>query len=82
MVPLEDRITYSRKELAEISGCSMEVVDQWIHDGIPCIKQGRMFIFERGAAIQWLRNRAIRRDGLVRKNTVTDDDIFPGIELA
>lgn len=82
MVPLENRITYNRKEFAEISGCSMEVVDKWIHDGIPCIKEGRMFIFERESAIQWLRNRALRREGLVRKNVVVDDDIFPGIELA
>lgn len=82
MVSLENRVTYSRTEFAAITGVGVEMVDQWIHDGIPCFKQSRMFVFEKESAVQWLRNRAMRREGLMRKTVVQDNDIFPGIELA
>lgn len=41
-----------------------------------------MFIFERESAIQWLRNRSFHGEGIVRKNTVRDNEILSDIQLA
>lgn len=78
-VPLGNRITYNRVELACVTGCAVEIVDEWIHEGIPCFKQKRMYVFERESAIQWLRQKALMRQGLQKKGDY--DEIFPGIEL-
>lgn len=78
-VPLEHRLTYNRFEMACVTGCSVQVVDEWIHEGMPCFKQNRMYVFERESAIQWLRQKALMRQGLKKKGDY--DEIFPGIEL-
>ncbi len=80
-VPLDKRWTLNRVELASITGCSVETVNQWIHEGIPCFRQNRMFVFERTTALEWLRKKALSRQGLHKQNSGFDD-IFPGIELA
>lgn len=82
-VPLDKRLLYSRVELAGVTGCSLELVDQWIQEGIPCWKQGRIFVFEKETTLAWLRKKALSRQGLHKQSTGHhDDDIFPGIELA
>ena len=72
-----DQLTWNRKELALVTG-RVEIVDKWIYEGAPCIKEHT--VFERTSIIAWLRERAINRIGMTRKNVY--DDVFPGIELA
>jgi phage terminase Nu1 subunit (DNA packaging protein) len=78
---MSDKLTWNRKELAEVTGRSKEVVDQWIYEGAPCFREGHTYVFERTSMIAWLRARAVNRTGMIRKTEVYDD-IFPGIELA
>lgn len=78
---LSDQLTWNRKELAEVTGRSKEVVNQWIYEGAPCCREGHTYVFERTSMIAWLRARAVNRTGMIRKTEVYDD-IFPGIELA
>lgn len=87
-VELKDRLTYDREEFAAITGTSADMVSQWIHDGMPAFRAKRVYIIEKESALEWLRAKAKRRDGLMRREVRTidvrkkDDDIFPGIELA
>ena len=37
---MSDKLTWNRKELAEVTGRSKEVVDQWIYEGAPCFREG------------------------------------------
>lgn len=78
---MSDQLTWNRKELAEVTGRSKEVVDQWIYEGAPYFREGHTYVFERTSMIAWLRARAVNRTGMLRKTEVYDD-IFPGIELA
>lgn len=78
---MSDKLTWNRKELAEVTGRSKEVVDQWIYEGAPCFREGHTYVFERTSMIAWLRARAVNRTGMIRKTEIYDD-IFPGIELA
>jgi hypothetical protein len=76
-----DQLTWNRHELAGVTGRSLEIVDKWISEGIPCSREGKTYIFERGSSIEWIRKRAMNRTGLVTKKNICDD-VFPGIELA
>lgn len=78
---MSDKLTWNRKELAEVTGRSKEVVDQWIYEGAPCFREGHTYVFERTSMIAWLRARAVNRTGMIRKTEIYDD-IFPDIELA
>ncbi|WP_308536860.1 hypothetical protein [uncultured Megasphaera sp.] len=55
---------------------------------MPAFRAKRVYIIEKESALEWLRAKAKRRDGLMRREVRTldvrkkDDDIFPGIELA
>ena len=87
-VALQNRLIYNRQDVAAITGTSVETVDKWLHDGLPAFKDGRLICIERSSLIDWLRGKAQRREGFVRKqphniHTVTrDEELFPGIELA
>lgn len=78
-----DQLTWNRQELAFVTGRSQEIVDRWIYEGAPCCREGHIYVFERTSIIAWLNERALKRQGLVRKS-IKDlgDEIFPGIELA
>lgn len=66
-----DQLTWNRKELAQVTGRSQEIVDKWIYEGAPCIKEGHTYVFERTSIIAWLRERAINRIGMTRKMSKT-----------
>ena len=56
---LSDQLTWNRKELAEVTGRSKEIIDQWIYEGAPCCREGHTYVFERTSMIAWLRARAV-----------------------
>ena len=87
-IALENRIIYNRHDVAAITGTSLETVDKWLHEGLPVFKSGRLVCIERSTLIEWLRAKAQRREGFMRKHpqqlrvVTKDDELFPGVELA
>ena len=72
-VPLEHRFVFNRKELAAVTGRSPDTIDRWISEGIPCMKDGGIYIFERESVLQWIRAKALHREGLIKKDIPYDD---------
>ena len=87
-IALENRIVYSRNDVAAITGTSLETVDKWLYEGLPAFKSGRLVCIERSTLIEWLREKAQRREGFIRKKPqqlhvmAKDDELFPGVDLA
>jgi phage terminase Nu1 subunit (DNA packaging protein) len=80
-IAVTDQITWSRREFASVTGRSLEVIDRWLSEGIPCCRDGKNYIFERTSAVEWLRKRAISRTGMKTKKSVCEE-VFPGVELS